>query len=129
MNPALQQALAQSLAGHPASQERLLNSPYPAITLPVTRPVVPYANALPEGLVQQGNMDAGAFNPEDTRSFEFADKGYHLETLLPAIEKAKRLTDAQAVERFRKTGQHLGRFETPDAATAYAKSLKRRAGQ
>jgi len=33
------------------------------------------------------------------------------------------MSDEDAFKRYRETGEHLGIFDTPDNATAYAKSL------
>lgn len=78
----------------------------------MTVPTVPYANALPPGLVLGGNMQAPQ-NPNDTVSAEFVNHGYHLETLLSKLVNGQSLTDAQAIDRYRQTGQHLGQFQ-PD---------------
>ena len=48
------------------------------------------------------------------------DKG---ETLIPTVVNGVRLTQQQAVDHFRKTGEHLGIFDTPAHANAYAEAL------
>jgi hypothetical protein len=46
------------------------------------------------------------------------------EVLIPTVTPDGRmLTPSQAVQEFRKTGQHLGIFDTPQHATAYAEQL------
>lgn len=46
------------------------------------------------------------------------------EVLLPMVaDDGMVLTQEQAIESYKKTGKHLGKFATPDAATAYAKRL------
>lgn len=106
----------------PFFHNQLMSSPYPAQSLPMTVPTVPYANALPQGLVFGGNMPAPQ-KPDDTVSAEFVNNGYHLETLLSKLVGGQSLTDQQAIDRYRKTGQHLGQFQTPDAAQSYAQGL------
>lgn len=46
------------------------------------------------------------------------------QVLIPTVSNDGRiLADQEAIELYRTTGRHLGIFETPDAATAYAKQL------
>jgi hypothetical protein len=46
------------------------------------------------------------------------------EVLLPTIsEDGKQLSDEQAISAYRKSGKHLGKFDSPGAATAYAEAL------
>ncbi len=45
------------------------------------------------------------------------------EVLIPTVVDGKRLTKEQAIAQYRKTGQHLGIFKTPDEADAYAEAL------
>lgn len=46
------------------------------------------------------------------------------EVLIPTVSDDGRvLSDDDAVELFRRTGRHLGKFSTPESATAYAQSL------
>ena len=46
------------------------------------------------------------------------------EVLIPTVSDDGRiLSDQEAVQQYRRTGKHLGIFNTPDEATAYAKSL------
>lgn len=125
IDPYVMQSILKALYGaqqSPAFHDVLVNSPYPAQTQPMTVPTVPYANALPQGLVKRGNMQAPQ-NRDDTVSAEFVNNGYHLETLLSKLINGQSLTDQQAIGRYRKTGQHLGQFETPDAAQSYAQGF------
>lgn len=56
------------------------------------------------------------------RSMSFEDDGH--EILVPTVSDDGRiLTDDEAIELYRKTGKHLGKFKTPAAATAYAQKL------
>ncbi len=52
------------------------------------------------------------------------------ETLLPTVsESGQVMTDQQAIEQYRRTGKHLGKFSTPQEATAYAQDLHRQQEQ
>lgn len=56
------------------------------------------------------------------RSMSFGtDEG---EVLVPTVsDDGRLLTDAEAVDQFRRTGKHLGIFNTPEEASAYAQRL------
>ena len=46
------------------------------------------------------------------------------EILVPTVSDDGRiLSDDDAIALYRKTGRHLGKFKTPEAATAYAEQL------
>jgi len=45
------------------------------------------------------------------------------EVLIPTVIGGKIVTDKEAIAHFKKTGEHLGVFATPEDATAYAKFL------
>lgn len=66
-------------------------------------------------------------NPDGTtstvRSMSFEDDGQ--ETLIPTVEQHGKgiLDDDAAIAQYRSTGQHLGKFKTPQDATSYAQGL------
>lgn len=61
----------------------------------------------------------GSYSTTSSMSFG-TDKG---EVLVPTVVDGKRLTEQQAKERYYKTGEHLGIFDTPEHADEYAESL------
>ena len=67
------------------------------------------------------NLD-GSKSTEDSFSVNIDGK----ETLLPTIVNGKRVTEEQAIDHYKKTGEHLGRFNTPEDATKYAIGLHNR---
>ncbi|MEQ1952088.1 phage tail tip lysozyme [Mesorhizobium yinganensis] len=83
------------------------------------------------GLKAPGNIDLaarpvvtnadGSISTVRSMSFE-EDDG--TEVLVPTISPdGKALSDDEAISLYRKTGQHLGKFDTPEHATAYAERL------
>ena len=47
--------------------------------------------------------------------------------LIPTVgDDGKIMSNRDAISQYRATGQHLGIFNTPDAATAYALRLRRK---
>jgi len=57
-----------------------------------------------------------------TRSMSFQDD-MGREVLVPTVVNGVALTDRQAIDRYYRTGQHLGIFANPQAADAYATAL------
>lgn len=76
------------------------------------RPVTK-APAGPSGL-QTGDQ-LGQTSTTFSKSFNINGK----ETLIPTVVDGKFLTDDEAVDRFKKTGQHLGIFADPKSADEY----------
>jgi len=71
------------------------------------------------GLLEPGNYK-GDF--AGTRSFEFTENGIFKETVLPQLTEGE--SDEAIIERYKQTGQHMGKFETPAAAEAFAAKQK-----
>lgn len=96
--------------------------------------VVPYANAKVPGMAEQGNVelwDRPAYLHDDykksgsygtTESFSREDEDGK-EVLVPRIIDGKRLTLKDAWDHYKKTGEHLGKFDDPDSADQYATAL------
>ena len=84
------------------------------------------------GPLEPGNIDLNNrpihHNPDGSistvRSMSFQDEKGGPEILVPTIaDDGTSLTDDQAIALYRRTGKHLGKFRTPDEATAYAQRL------
>ena len=87
-----------------------------------------FGNPNPEGLIEQGNINL--FRPSiphpdggssTVLSTSFEIDGKHV--LLPLADEGRFFNDDEAVEKYHRTGQHLGTFQTAEAATAYADQL------
>jgi hypothetical protein len=83
-------------------------------------------------MVQSGNIDLlhrpivhnadGSISTVRSMSFEDEDGA---ETLVPTVaaDGSRILSDDEAIDQYRKTGQHLGKFMSPEAADRYAEAL------
>lgn len=87
-------------------------------------------NSKPDGMLTQGNIDLNARpsvknadgSISTVRSMSFND-GKN-EVLVPTVSDDGRImTDEEAIEQYKKTGKHLGKFDTPEHATSYAENL------
>jgi hypothetical protein len=83
-----------------------------------------------EGRIEAGNIDLAnrpqVKNADGTvstvRSMSFEEDGK--EVLVPTVSPDGRiLSDQQAIDLYHQTGQHLGKFDTPEHADAYAQAL------
>jgi N12 class adenine-specific DNA methylase len=83
----------------------------------------------PRGPLVPGNIDLftrpAVKNPDGTsstvRSMSFEENGK--EILIPTVVGTRVVSDDEAIAHYRRTGQHLGIFATPDDATAYGSQL------
>lgn len=72
------------------------------------------------------NNSDGTISTIETISVNFDGR----EVLLPTISpEGVRLTEDEAVDLYRRTGQHLGIFDTPQEATDYARQISQEQGQ
>jgi hypothetical protein len=90
----------------------------------------------PQGELEIGNIDLskrGAVKNADgsistLKSISINENGR--EVLIPTIDpEGREMTEEESIERYLGTGEHLGRFDTPDNATGYAKRLSERMGK
>jgi hypothetical protein len=98
---------------------------------PPSAPAEMFVVGNPEGLLEPGNINILA-RPQvklpdgsvaTVHSMSFQDKDGN-EVLVPMVSPdGKMMTQKQAVEFYYKTGQHLGKFKSPEVATSYAERL------
>jgi hypothetical protein len=83
------------------------------------------------GMVMPGNIDIHARprvknadgSVSTVRSMSFEDDDGRNVLIPTVIEGRGIVPNDQAIEYYRTTGQHLGMFDTPESANAYAQSL------
>jgi spore germination cell wall hydrolase CwlJ-like protein len=94
-----------------------------------------YQKAPPQsrsGLLEPGNIELdsrpvvankdGTVSTEQSISFEEDGK----EVLIPTIINGKKVSDEEAIEHYHETGEHLGKFSSPEAANAAAEGIHKR---
>src|SRR5437764_7495802 len=83
------------------------------------------------GLLEQGNInlnDRPVVKNTDgsistVRSMSFNEDGREILIPTVAADGSRTLSEREAIEQYRKSGQFLGKFDTPDNATAYGEKL------
>jgi hypothetical protein len=90
----------------------------------------------PRGELEPGNINLGqrpvVRNADGTistlKSISISEDGR--EVLIPTLdETGKEMTEAEAIERYLGTGEHLGKFDSRDNATQWGKQLSARQGR
>ncbi|CAN7304373.1 hypothetical protein LJR231_001561 [Phyllobacterium sp. LjRoot231] len=126
---------ASSAAQQPGLGQVPIPTPRPSRAAPTPTPAgqpMTMAGVDVKGLVTPGNIDLtkrpvvknadGSISTVRSMSFQ-NNKGQ--EVLIPTVadDGSRILSDDEAKEQYGRTGKHLGIFDNPDDATAYAESL------
>jgi len=86
----------------------------------------------PEGMIDEGTLDLSHRphvknsdgSTSTVRSMSFRDAAG--ERLVPTVrEDGWYMSPKEAVEHYKKTGRHMGVFDTPENATAYSKKISK----
>lgn len=97
---------------------------------PPPPPSMMVAGDKPAGMIEQGNIDLAnrpTLKNKDGSISTVRSMGVNIggkEVLLPTVgPNGEDWTPNQAVEAYKKTGKHLGIFDSPKSSNAYAESL------
>ena len=82
------------------------------------------------GMIESGNINLAKRRPVKTTdgryatvfSMSFSDRD-GVETLIPTVVNGRIVSNDKAIEHYYKTGEHLGKYTTPDAATKAANRI------
>ena len=91
----------------------------------LTQGIGSYVKMVPDGMIKPGTIP---FGPDTGDNWQFAgfsqDGGKNITALYPTYADGRKLSDQQAIDRYLKTGQHYGLFDTGDNAYAYVQKMK-----
>lgn len=91
--------------------------------------VVTLLGAVGTGQVEPGNIDLAkrpVVRNKDGSISTVRSMGVNIdgvEVLIPTVVGNKVISEKEAIDHYMKTGEHLGKFESPDALEAYAVKL------
>jgi hypothetical protein len=113
--------------------EQKVSAKYPGVydDVPRTEATLTRERApAPAGQLERGNIDLRArptVKNADGSISTVRSLGVNLdgrEVLIPTVtDDGRVVSDEEAIDLYRRTGKHLGKFDTPQNATAYAESL------